>query len=157
MVLGLGSVLEASYLFYYTPKSRVHFYFGFTSTFWVDLRELYKGMFGRYLRGCLGLFYGCLGLFIACLKGCLGPFLRFVQGDIWKLFKGLFGAILWLLVAVYRLFKGLFRASFKFYLKGCLGSVYGLFGAGFIAYLRGYFRRFYGLFKGLFWTVLWFF
>ena len=91
--MGLGSVLEASYHFYYSPRGRVSSYFGFTSTFWADLRELFKGLFGAVLwlfgavyglfKGLFGASFkvclrGCLGLFMACLRGCLGPVLRFI-------------------------------------------------------------------------------
>ena len=53
---GLGGVLEASYLFYYTPRGKVPSYFGFTSTFSTDLRELFNGLFMAYLRAIWGQF-----------------------------------------------------------------------------------------------------
>ena len=39
-VLGLGGVLEAFYLFYYAPRGRDSFYFGFISTIWADFRGI---------------------------------------------------------------------------------------------------------------------
>ena len=60
---------------------------------------------------------------MACLRGYLRLVLRFVSRAIWELFKGLFGAVLWLFKAVYGLYKGLFGASFKVCLRGCLGAI----------------------------------
>ena len=44
-VLGLEGVIEVSYHFYYSLRGRVLSYFGFTSTFLVDLKELFKRLF----------------------------------------------------------------------------------------------------------------
>ena len=38
-VLGLGGALEASYLFYYSPRGRDSSYFGFISIIWADFRR----------------------------------------------------------------------------------------------------------------------
>ena len=68
-ILGLRGVLEASYHFYYFLRGRVPSYFGFTSTFWVNLRELFKGLFGAVYGLFKGLFGAC---FKVCLRSCLG-------------------------------------------------------------------------------------
>ena len=57
------------------------------------------------------------------LRACLGLVLRFVEGVVQELFKGMFGAVLWLFSVFYGLFKGMFGASFKVCLRDCLGIV----------------------------------